>query len=663
MKHAYAALLTALMISSTALAQNDCATAIPITAGIFVVDTVDGAQIPQPVCASGGNTATNGEWYTYTPTANYSLVVTTDLAENTGRDTRVHVYTGTCGNLVCFDGDDDAGSGYLSYAYFNVQAGVTYTIAFDDRWDANGFTFQLIEGAPFAEEVGFTNLAIPTAGSMRAIVDMNNDGLDDVVAVTSTNVNINYQLAAGGFNTVNIATDSAYNTPSWSLCAGDLDGNGLNDLVYGGGQGVTLMFAQEGGTAFVDSSYAQYVFCQRTNMVDMNNDGNLDAFVCHDVAPNVYLLNDGNGEFLWNQGGLGDTQGGGNYGSIWTDFDNDGDMDLFIAKCRGGNPVVSTNQLHRNNGDGTFSEVAAQFNLADPMQTWSSAWGDFDNDGDMDALVGASSFAAGGHKLMRNDGTTFTDITAGSGWDTFTGTSIEHITHDFNNDGWLDVMGGGSSILINNGDMTFTPNPVGFDVGAVGDLNNDGALDVMNSGTARINDGTNNNWLRINTVGTVSNNNGIGARIIITTPSGQQIREIRSGDGFRYMSTLFAHFGLGQDSEILQVQINWPSGIVNVWNDVDINSSITMVEQLSTDVREQVAMDLLLYPVPANDHLVVSGSGLANSIVRVFNASGTQVHTGSLQNDRLNVSGLTPGLYLLEVTSPSGPVRKPFVKD
>jgi hypothetical protein len=61
--------------------------------------------------------------------------------------------------------------------------------------------------------------------------------------------------------------------------------------------------------------------------------------------------------------------------------------------------------------------------------------------------------------------------------------------------------------------------------------------------------------------------------------------------------------------------------------------------------------------------LVVSGSGLANSAVRVFNASGTQVLTGSLQNDRLNVSGLTPGLYLLEVTSPSGPVRKPFVKD
>jgi hypothetical protein len=211
--------------------------------------------------------------------------------------------------------------------------------------------------------------------------------------------------------------------------------------------------------------------------------------------------------------------------------------------------------------------------------------------------------------------------------------------------------------------MTFTPNPVGFDVGAVGDLNNDGALDVMNSGTARINDGNNNNWLRIQTVGTVSNSEGMGARITITTASGQQIREVRSGDGFRYMSTITAHFGLGQDDVVEQVQICWPSGVVSVLNDVPVNGTITVVEEISTDVREQVATDLLLYPMPANDLLVVSGTGLANSAVRVFNAAGAQVLSGSLQNDRLNVSGLTPGLYLLEVTSPSGAVRKPFVKD
>ena len=652
-----------LCVTLAATAQNDCTTAIPITVGTYVVDTVDGAQIPLPVCASGGNTATNGEWYTYTPTQDRSLTVTTDLPENVGRDTRFHVYTGACGNLVCYDGDDDAGSGYLSFALFNVQGGVTYTIAFDDRWEPNGFTFQLIEGEPFLETVAFTNQSVGTQGSVRAIVDMDNDGLDDVVSVTTSNININYQLAGGGFSTVNLVNDTVANSPSWSLCAGDLDGNGRRDLLYGGGSGVTLMFANENSTAFTDSSYSQYVFCQRTNMVDINNDGNLDAFLCHDVAPNVYLLNNGEGEFIWNQGGLGDTQGGGNYGSIWTDFDNDGDQDMFIAKCRGGNPVVSTNQLFRNNDDGTFTEVAALFNLADPMQTWSAAWGDFDNDGDMDALVGASSFAAGGHKLMRNDGTTFTDITAGSGWDEFLGTSIEHITHDFNNDGWLDVMGGGSTMMINQGNMTFESNPVGFDVGAVGDLNNDGFLDMMNSSTARINNGNENNWLRIRTLGTVSNSEGIGARIIISTPSGQQIRDVRSGDGFRYMSTLTAHFGLGTDTEITQVEVRWPSGIVNILTDVDINTTMTIVEELSTDVQERVLSDVLVYPVPANDRVQVSGSGVQNAHVRVYNATGGLVLQGALRGEQFEVGSLTPGFYLLEVATPAGTVRRSFTKE
>jgi len=663
MKHIYAALLPLFLLTISTKAQNDCPTAIPISAGIHVVDTIDGTEIPLPVCASGGNTATNGEWYSYTPSSDISLVVSTDLAENTGLDTRVHIYSGTCGSLTCIGGDDDSGSGYLSRVHVNMTGGTTYHIAFDDRWDARGFSFSLTEQPTFLELISFTNQGLTTAGSVRAVVDMNNDGLDDVVSVTTSNININYQLADGGFSTVNLPNDTVTNSPSWSLCAGDLDGNGQRDLIYGGGSGVTVMFASEDGTSFRDSSYAQYVFCQRTNMVDINNDGRLDAFVCHDVAPNVYLINNGNGQFIWNQGGLGDTQGGGNYGSIWTDFDNDGDMDMFIAKCRGGNPVVSTNQLHRNNGDGTYTEVAALYNLADPVQTWSAAWGDFDNDGDMDALVGASSFSAGGHKLMRNDGSTFTDITAGSGWDVFTGTSIEHVTHDFNNDGLLDVMGGGGTIMINRGNMVFEGNPVGFEVGAVGDLNDDGFLDVISSSTARLNNGNDNNWLRIRTVGTVSNSEGIGARITITTASGQQIREVRSGDGFRYMSTITAHFGLGQDDIVEQVLVRWPSGIVNVINDVPINGTITVIEEVGTDVAEEQRPALRLYPVPAGTELFVQGTLTGSAEVRVFGASGSMVRRVRLQGGRVDLTGLQPGYYVLEVIESGGVQRLPFTRE
>ena len=193
-------------------------------------------------------------------------------------------------------------------------------------------------------QVSFTTQALSTNGTERAVVDMDGDHLDDVVAVTATNINIHYQQAGGSFNEVNIATTVADYTPSWSLAAADYDRNGYTDLLYGGGNGVTFMRANSDGTAFTEVSGPEYVFSQRSNFVDINNDGHLDAFVCHDVEPNVYYLNDGSGNLSFVQGGLGDFATGGNYGSVWIDYDNDSDLDLIIsawANC-------SVNRLYEN---------------------------------------------------------------------------------------------------------------------------------------------------------------------------------------------------------------------------------------------------------------------------------------------------------------------------
>jgi hypothetical protein len=79
---------------------------------------------------------------------------------------------------------------------------------------------------------------------------MNGDFLDDVVSTTATVVNINHQQSGGGFLPMNITTTQADNDASWSIAAGDLDDNGFNDLMYGGGSGVTFMMANGTGTAF-----------------------------------------------------------------------------------------------------------------------------------------------------------------------------------------------------------------------------------------------------------------------------------------------------------------------------------------------------------------------------------------------------------------------------
>ena len=370
-------------------------------AGSFSVQDFNGTEIPTPVCASGGNNATSGEWYAYQSNTDYYVTISSDLTQNSGLDTRVHVFTGSCGNLTCLVGDDDSGSGYLTVASFNAVAGNTYYIAWDNNWDSSAFDWQLTQGdPPPTPPFSFTNTTVGINGTDRAVVDMNNDQLDDLVSINSDEINIFYQLTEGGFNQVSIPTTTADYTPSWSLAAGDIDHNGYNDLLYGGGSGVTFMKANDDGTAYEEISGSEYVFSQRSNFVDINNDGHLDAFVCHDVEPNVYYINDGFGNLTFYQGpnesgvpsGIGNHPSGGHYGTVWIDYDNDRDIDLFIAKCRGGSGTEKINELWRNDSNGSFTEVGAQpnVNMADEVQTWSSAWADFDNDGDMDAYIGAS---------------------------------------------------------------------------------------------------------------------------------------------------------------------------------------------------------------------------------------------------------------------------------
>ncbi len=663
--------LTLLLVCgfSVARGQNTCATALAITPGLHVVDTVDGTQVP-PNCLTAGVNTSHGEWYRYTPSADGGLFISSDLSVNSGDDTRLHIYTGGCGALLCVGGDDDSGTANLSRTTINVSAGTTYHFAWDDYWNANSFTFRLADTTGFLSAVSFNTVQVnPLGGIVRGVVDMNNDGLDDIVAVQSNtslgitlSTTVHHQLPGGGFQAQTYAHDSIPNRPSWSFCAGDLDGNGYNDMLFAGGSAVSLVFADEQGTGFPrDTTYAQYVFCQRSNMVDINNDGALDAFSCHDVDPNVYFLNEGDGTLSFHQGGLGDTPNGGNYGSIWTDYDNDGDVDLYLSKCRGNDPA-SINQMHRNNGDGTFTEVGATIGLDQYQQNWSTAIGDLDNDGDMDALVGASSFYTGGHELRRNDGGVFTDVTAGSGWADFAGTSIQHVTHDFDNDGWLDIMGGGGTILMNNGDMTFTSNPVGFEVGAVGDVNNDGFLDMLRDNALRLNAGNDNHWIRVQPVGTVSNRNAIGARVTITTAAGSQVREIRSGDGFTFMSTLAAHFGIGQETAIEEVIVRFPSGIVNTVSNPPIDGTLTIVEEVSTAVSEYTTPALRVHPVPTSGLLQVTGIR-ARATATVHDMQGRVLHQAQVMDAVLDMSALSPGSYLLQVADADGVRQVRFVRE
>ena len=566
---------------------------------------------------------------------------------------------------------------YIVYVRANCNAG-GYS-----NWVGQSFTTGIDLSA---YPVAFTTNPISTTGAYDiALVDLNGDFLDDVVSVSDNNLNVHYQLASGGFNMINLATPEAENKPDWSLAAGDFDRNGYNDLVYGGYGGVTFMKANDTGTGYTEISGSEYVFSQRSNFVDINNDGHLDAFVCHDVQANVYYINDGSGDLTFYQGqsaalpnGLGLVPGGGNYGTVWIDFDNDRDMDLFIAKCRGGSSI-SINELWRNDGNGVFVNIADSngwhntnypgvghnnsSNLGDLVQTWSSAWADFDNDGDMDVYVGASSTVDGDSKLMRNNGDgTFTDVTAGSGvLDASLGR--ENAPADFDNDGYVDILSNGD-ILFNNGDFTFT-NYSNYmpPSGAIGDTNNDGFLDVFRSGNIYLNNTNANNWIKINTIGTLSNINGIGARVEIETPSGTQIRDVRSGEGFEFMSSLNTHFGIGTDTTINSITIYWPSGTVDFIADPEINTTHAIIEGSALTVIDETLIDLTLYPNPVEAELTIKTKGdVINKIATIFDVNGKRILNQRLENNTINVSSLSSGIYILRLESEGKIIKRKFVK-
>ena len=664
-------LISFLTFSIALSAQNTCEEAVPVEAGIYTVDSVAGV-LDETSCFGFNENVEFAEWYTYTATEDIYLVINSDLEQNSGGDTRINVLSGTCGDLTCLDGDDDGGdigNGYLSYLEVFVPEGTTVYLVWDDRWNSSGFDFEISETEYVAPALGFTGVSVSGTGNRLGIVDMNGDNLDDIVGVAFSNsqIEISYQMEDGTLDFQNLPTEEPENYPSWSMAAGDFDANGYNDLIFGGGSGVSFMYANEDGTGYTQVSGEEYVFSQRSNCIDIDNDGNLDAFVCHDVQPNVYYMNDGEGNLGFIQGGLGETANGGNYGSIWVDYDTDGDTDLFIAKCRGGNSPAKINQLHRNNGDGTFDEISSSLTLNDPIQTWSSAWGDYDNDGDLDIFIGASSFADGSHKLLRNDGGTFVNITNGSGIDNIGGTGIENVCHDFDNDGFIDILGMGNTFMHNNGDMTFTELDIEPGNGPIGDMNNDGFLDIL-SGQLYINDGNDNNYIKIVTQGVESNINGIGAMITVYTPSGDFMRQVRSGDGFRYMSSLTAHFGLGQETTIDSIKVVWPSGIIDLLPTQESNTLLVIVEGenevivTSTDDAEE--LDFMVYPNPAVDQILIDFPTAHQSVTyTMYDVSGKRVLQGSLRGNSINVSKLTPGAYVLQLIVDGKQVEKKIIKE
>ncbi len=218
--------------------------------------------------------------------------------------------------------------------------------------------------------------------------------------------------------------------------------------------------------------------------------------------------------------------------------------------------------------------------------------------------------------------------------------------------------------MYNLGDGTFSPAGINFGVAAVGDLNNDGFIDFQTGTTLRINNGNTNKWLKLNLQGIQSNSNGIGARVEIYGSWGKQIRDVRSGEGFKYMSSLNVHFGIGQATAIDQVVIKWPSGIVDTFVNPSPNQTLFVAEGVTLSVNQNEISSFVMYPNPAKDFITLKSAN-ANSIVSadIFDLNGRKVLSPVIKDETISVQSLAIGTYLLVAKDNEGKLStQKFIK-
>jgi hypothetical protein len=403
----------------------------------------------------------------------------------------------------------------------------------------------------------------------------------------------------------------------------DIDNDGLLDLsVMGHGTG-NFLYRNNGDGTFSrleDNIVFQDVIQDSIGgaWTDYDRDGFLDLFISNANGAKNYLYHgNGDGTFSKITSGTIVNDVGNSLSCAWADYDGDGFPDLLVSNYLG-----PKNFLYHNNGDGTFLRVLgsrAGSIVTDASDSVGCAWGDYDNDGFPDLFVanGSPSGAIENDFLYHNNGDgTFTRVLAGPPVED-PSRSPACAWGDYDNDGYLDLfvvnLDRNCCLYNNNGDGSFTKITRGSPVNdggpninssgcSWGDYDNDGFLDliVANGGgpaTSPVNnflyhnEGNGNSWIKIRCVGTVSNRSALGTKVRVKAAiRGKvmwQLREVSCGDGFQSGNPLETHFGLGDASNIEEVRIEWPSGIVQKLAHVPARQILTVTEPARLTVQRQ----------------------------------------------------------------------------
>jgi hypothetical protein len=359
-----------------------------------------------------------------------------------------------------------------------------------------------------------------------------------------------------------------------AACWGDYDDDGDPDLYLSLRGAANRLYRNDGASGFVEITSSPVNDASDSHgaqWADVDGDGDLDLYVANYGQANKLFRNDGEAGFVDATPAVLASTGYGQ-GIAFADYDGDGDPDLYLA-----NSGAEANHLFENLGGWNFADVTAP-PLDDTNTTRGVAWGDYDNDGDLDLYISNDGQA---NKLFRNDGGgSFTDVSGGILADANDGREVAWA--DYDNDGDLDLyltnVGQSNRLIRNEGGGAFADGTIaplddsGSSLGAAwSDYDGDGDMDlyVVNAfGANRLyrNDQLgSNHWLHVRLRGVQSNSQGVGARVRVVAGGQSQIREVDAGGGFLSQCSILACFGLGSTSVVDTLEVRWPSGIVNTF--------------------------------------------------------------------------------------------------
>jgi enediyne biosynthesis protein E4 len=438
-------------------------------------------------------------------------------------------------------------------------------------------------------------------GMAVSVMDYDNDGLQDIF-VTGFGGNALYHNL-GNCKFEDVTDKAGVNLPGFNAGAAwaDYDRDGLLDVFIPHYVHIDIDHLPEFGSS--DK------FCRYRGVMVQCGPGGLPG------EPDYLFRNRGDGTFedVSKKAGVDDPNHYYGLQAVWADYDNDGWPDLYVPND--GQP----NYLYHNKHDGTFEEVGLMSGAALSLDGKAEGsmgvdFADMDHDGLLDIFV--TNFVDEPDALYWNQGDKgFTDIiwSAGMGADTVPMVGWGTGFVDFVNSGWddiflvnghvypqMDFVKGGAGykqpvmLYRNNHNRTFENITAlaGLDKfpkasrrgAAFGDVNNDGKIDILmlNVGeppTLLINrTETTNHSVLFKLVGTKSNKAGIGARITVTCGDLKQFNEVRSGTSYFSQNDLRMHFGLGENAVMGKVEIAWPSGQKDVYQNLPADMIYTVVE-------------------------------------------------------------------------------------